>query len=439
MPVEILDVQRHSPAWKAGLRGGMSLVSIDGREIDDGLDYEFYSAGENLKLLVFADGEEKQIQVKKAEGEALGCEFGSYLISAQRHCRNHCVFCFVDQLPEGLRSSLYFKDDDERLGFLFGNYITLTNLSQRDIQRIIEMRISPINVSVHTVNPQLRVKLMGNKDAGRALEILPKLAEAGIFLNAQLVLCPGLNDGDELRRSLTWLVENLYPALQSVAAVPVGLTKYRQNLYPLRSYTPAEAEAQLDILLEYGEACLKEKGERLIFPSDEWFLLCKRPIPGEDFYDGYPQLENGVGMWRLLQEEFTAALGTLEEQEEPPPPCEADLATGTLAAPLLQNLAKALHASYPQLVLHVHAIQNDFLGHSITVAGLLCGVDIQKQLQGRLYTKHLLLSQNLLRAGQAVFLDDQTPETLAETLHTEVHMIPGDGASLLDAVLACPV
>ncbi len=434
MPVEIGGVEKGSPAWKAGLRGGMRLCSIDGHEIHDGLDYEFYAASQNPVVLAETEGKARRFRVKKREEEPLGCQFETYLISPQHSCKNRCVFCFIDQLPKGMRPSLYFKDDDERLGFLFGNYITLTNLREREIERILEMRFSPVNISVHTANPALRVQMMGNPHAGEALGLLPRLAEAGIQMNTQLVLCPGLNDGPELRRSLDWLA-GMYPAVQSIAAVPVGLTRHREGLAALQRYTPGEAAAQLDILLEAGKVMLQKHGERVVFPSDEWFLLAGRAIPPDEFYESYPQLENGVGMWRMLHEEFTAALAGTDEA---PPPCGADLATGLLAAPLLAELAAMANCRYPQLKLHVHAIENRFFGPGVTVAGLLTGQDLAAQLAGKLHTKTLFLPANMLRAEGDVFLDGMRPAELEEALGVRVQVLPCDGAALLDALLASP-
>jgi putative radical SAM enzyme (TIGR03279 family) len=431
VPVYIQSVQKNSPAQKAGLRAGMLLCRLDGHEINDGLDYEFYSSAAELDAVVEQDdGGELVFQVKKGDFEPLGCDFETYLIDKQHRCRNNCIFCFVDQLPKDMRSTLYFKDDDERLSFLFGNYITLTNLTEKEAQRIIDMRI-PVNISVHTANPELRVEMMRNKHAGEVLSYIPRFAEAGITMNTQLVLCPGLNDGAELRRSIEWLAQHR-PAVHSLAAVPVGLTRHRQNCYKLTAYTQRQAAEQLDIMLEYGDGFVKEGGERFVYPSDEWFLLAGRSLPETLFYDEYHQLENGVGMWRLFYDEFIDGLAYTKKA----PSATADVVTGTLAAPLLRQLADALRERFPQVKMNVHAVQNDYFGHGVTVAGLLTGEDVMKQLKGRLESGVLLLPQAMLCANGEVMLDDMTLEDLQRALGVQVQAVPQDGAALLQAVLA---
>ena len=431
MAVPIASVQPGSPAEKAGLVAGDTLLSVDGHEIRDGLDYEFYTTGPRLRLVVQSGGGTREVLVEKDEYQPLGCEFETYLIDRQHPCKNKCVFCFVDQLPKGLRPSLYFKDDDERLSFLFGNYITLTNLSEREVARIIEMRISPVNVSVHTTNPDLRVQMMKNKHAGEVLAYLPRLAEAGIELNFQLVLCPGLNDGEELCRSIADLAA-YRPHVRSIAAVPVGLSRHRQGLAVLQSYDAASAARQLDILLEAGDRFAKQDGRRLVYPSDEWFLLAGREIPPDDFYDDYPQLENGVGMWRVMEDEFTAALADAEGDGEE---TEADLVVGTLAAPLLRKLGAELTQKFPNTRLHVHAIRNDFFGPGVTVTGLLTGRDILEQCKGKLRSGRLLLPEDTLRAEGDLMLDGTTPADLERALAVRVQVVPKGGGALLDAVL----
>ncbi len=426
MAVMIKSVEPGSPA----LGGGMRLLAIDGHPIADGLDYEFYQSGADLELLL-SDGQRQwQVKAPKEEYEPLGCEFESYLITPQHHCKNKCLFCFVDQLPPGMRPSLYFKDDDERLGFLFGNYITLTNLTQSEVERIIAMRFSPVNISVHTADPELRVRLMGNPGAGRALGYIPRLAKAGIEMNFQLVLLPGLNDGEALRRSIRWLA-GFAPATRSIAAVPVGLTRHREGLPALAPYTPEEAARQLRIMLEEGERLLAGGGRRMVYPSDEWFLLAGREIPGADFYEDYPQLENGVGMWRLFCDEFMEAL---EDYGPGTPPAEADIVTGSLAAPLMRKLAAALAEKLPGSALHVHEVKNNFFGPGVTVTGLLTGGDIVAQLKGRLRSGSLLLPRDTLRAEGDALLDDMRPEDIAKALGVRVQVAPLGAAGLLEVL-----
>ena len=431
MAVTITSVQPGSPAHKSGLTGGMQLLSVDGHDICDGLDYEFYTTGPCLRLVVGCGGKTREITVDKEDYQPLGCEFDSYLIDGQHSCKNKCVFCFIDQLPKGMCPSLYFKDDDERLSFLFGNYITLTNLSQREVDRIAAMRISPVNVSVHTTNPDLRVQMMKNKNAGKVLEVLPQLARAGILMNFQLVLCPGWNDGQELERSIRDLAA-FRPHVGSIAAVPVGLTQYREGLAPLQSYDAASAKKQLDIMLAAGDAFLKEDGVRLVYPSDEWFLLAGVEIPPADFYDDFRQLEIGVGMWRLLQDEFTQALEDAQADEEE---SDADIVVGLLAAPLLQQLAQDLQAKFPNTRLWVHPIRNDFFGPGVTVTGLLTGQDIIAQLTGKMHSDRLLLPEDVLRSEGDVMLDDTTPADLEAALGVRVQVLPKGGSVLLDAIL----
>ena len=299
MGVKISGVERHSPAAKAGLQVGETLLQIDSNEIEDVLDYRFYMTAERLTLLVQSpDGEKRRVRIRKGEYEDLGLDFETYLMDEQRSCRNKCVFCFIDQMPPGMRETLYFKDDDARMSFLYGNYITLTNLSEHDIERTIRMKISPINISVHTTNPELRCRMMNNRFAGKALDIMQRLANAGIAMNAQLVLCPGLNDGEELKRSLRDLLK-LAPTLKTISCVPVGLTKYRDNLYPLRPYTKDEAAATIDLIDSFGDQALEAFGDRICYASDEFYLLAGRKLPAPAFYGDFNHLENGVGMLTL--------------------------------------------------------------------------------------------------------------------------------------------
>lgn len=429
MGVMIQGVEPNSPACRAGISSGQVLERIDGHLIEDVLDYRFYMTSAAPALdLTLPDGSSHQLTLRKGEYEDLGLLFDTYLMDRQRHCRNRCVFCFIDQLPSGLRDSLYFKDDDDRMSFLFGNYITLTNLRERDIDRILQMRISPVNISVHTTNPPLRCRMMGNPHAGQTLEWLPRLAEGGIHLNAQLVLCPGLNDGPELERSLKDLTA-LAPALQSVAVVPVGLTDHREGLFPLLGFSREEAATVIDQVNRWGDEMVAAHGERICYPSDEFYLLAKRSIPPADYYGAFDQLENGVGLVSLLEEEFSDALAA----SQPPHLTRRVLvATGMAAFPLLSRLAALAMEQSPGLSVEVAGIVNDFFGSSITVAGLVTGGDLIRQLQSRVDGyQALLIPAVMLRHERDLFLDDVSLPQLEKALGLPVIPVENDGAELL--------
>lgn len=433
MAVRVKNVQKGSAAERLGLTAGSMLYSADGNEINDMLDYQFYTSGTKFELAVMKQGRLDYLQVEKGDYEPLGCEFETYLIDQKHSCSNHCMFCFIDQLPPGLRDTLYFKDDDERLSFLFGNYVTLTNLSDHEVERIKKMHISPINISVHTTDPALRVRMMANKRAGETLKYLDEFAEAGIQMNCQLVLCRGVNDGDALRRSLEKLI-GMYPAVQSVAVVPSGLTRYRKGLYKLEPYDAASSAAVLDILEEQGAACKKKYGARIVYPGDEWYLCAGRPIPPGSFYEDYAQLENGVGMWRLFRDEFMAELQFYHRRW--PVPRRIDVATGTLAAPLITEMARALTLRHPTVQVAVHPIRNDFFGGNVSVAGLVTATDIVAQCKGRLKSRHLGVPDVMLRAERDRFLDDWTIQDLEKALKVKVHILPSGGGELVKALLA---
>ncbi len=430
MAVRVTGADKGSPAQRAGLAGTV-LLSVDGNEINDMLDYSYYTSGAQLELAVMRGARLEYVSVEKEEYEPLGCTFESYLIDKKHSCRNKCMFCFIDQLPKGLRETLYFKDDDERLSFLFGNYITLTNLNAHEVERIKRMHISPINISVHTVEPELRVRMMTNKNAGEALKYIDEFAAEGIEMNCQLVLCRGVNDGEHLRKSVEKLA-SLYPAVRSVAAVPSGLTRFREGLYPLTPYDGETAAGVLDILEEYGEKYKAEHGMRIVYPGDEWFLLAGRPIPPADYYDDYPQLENGVGMWRKLHDEFMAAL---PDSRGPLLPRAVDVATGEAAYPLICGLADALQRLHRNVRVTVHCVKNNFFGGNITVAGLLTGTDLTAQLKGRLKSHTLGVPETMLRDEKDKFLDDVTVRQLEKALGVRVRILPQDGAALVAALL----
>lgn len=432
MSILIEGVIPESPADKRKIRGGDRLVSVNGHEITDVLDYDFYTAEERIRLTLERGdtGRKRTVRLKKGEYEPLGLTFENFLMDKQHHCRNKCIFCFVDQMPPGLRESLYFKDDDTRLSFLFGNYVTLTNLDDKEIDRIITMHISPINVSVHTTNPELRVAMMKHKRAGEVLSYLPKLAAAGISLNCQLVLCPGINDGGELLRSLNDLAK-LYPAVQSIACVPVGLTKYRDGLPEISPYTKEQAAAVIDAVEHFAHAFQAEHGTRLAYPADEFYIKAGRPLPGEDDYEEYPQLENGVGLITSLQTEFRAALAELPEKDTPR---RVTLATGVDAAPYIRELAEELKTKRKNLVCNVIPVKNRFFGETITVAGLLTGQDILAALEGLDLGDALLLPSCVLRHEQDRFLDDMTFDFFREKIPVPILLCENEGSALLSAL-----
>ncbi|MBQ7858949.1 MAG: DUF512 domain-containing protein [Faecalibacterium sp.] len=431
MAVTIYSVDANSAAEQLGLQPGDALLEVDGNPINDMLDYQFYTDSPSFHLSAVRGGCPVSLPVQKAGGQPFGCNFETYLADRQHNCDNHCMFCFIDQLPPGLRDSLYFKDDDERLSFLFGNYITLTNLSDHEINRIIKMHISPVNISVHTTNPELRVRMLANKKGGESLRHLHTLAKAGVAINCQLVLCRGVNDGDELRRSLEDLLA-LGESIQSIAAVPAGLTDYRQGLYKLTAYDAASSAEVLDILEEYGDRCKQQRGSRVIYPSDEWYLCAGRPVPQDEFYEDYAQLENGVGMWRSFREEFLAELDAPHRLFGEK---QIDLVTGTLAAPLIQEMAAELQRQYPMVQVVVHPVKNEFFGGNVSVAGLVTATDIIKQCAGRLQSKTLGVPEVMLRSEKDLFLDSISVEELAQTLGVKVEILPADGAGCAKALL----
>ncbi len=434
MSVKISGVKRNSICDIKGILAGDELLKINGKEIMDVLDFDFYMAEQNVTMTFkCVDGKYKVIKTKNAN---CGLEFETYLMDKQQHCKNKCIFCFIDQLPKGLRESLYFKDDDSRLSFLFGNYITLTNISEHEIERIISMHISPVNISVHTMNPELRVRMMKNKNAGKSLEIIKRLADAGIKMNTQLVLCPGINDGKELRRSIEEL-SALYPAVQSIAAVPVGLTKFREDLEKLEPYNKKTAGEVIDIIEEYSNKFRKEFGMGLVYPADEFFIKAERELPNADYYDGYPQLDNGVGMVRSFNDEF---LDELEFCGENPKHKKVTLATGTDFYPYLCELCKKAEEKYG-IEIQVKKIINNFFGETITVAGLITGQDLKEQLKNVDLGECLLLPSSMTSdytnhtENKNKFLDDMTVEELEKALNTKIILTNGDGGQLLRDIL----
>ena len=428
--VTIMSVIPGSAAEKCGILPGDILVKINDNPINDVLDYMYYAAESSLNLKLQRNTDIIDVDVFKNEYDDLGLEFETFLMDCKQSCRNKCVFCFIDQMPPGMRETLYFKDDDARLSFLQGNYVTLTNLEQKDIDRIINMKLN-INVSVHTTNPELRVKMMNNRFAGEKLEYIRQLAENGIMLNCQIVCCPGLNDGDELRRSLSDLGQ-LMPNISSMAVVPVGLSRFRDGLYPLTSFTKETAGETIDIIEEFQAEFLEKFGTRTVYPSDEFYLIAERELPQADCYEDYPQYENGVGMLRSLIEEFEDALENTEYNGQKR---NISIATGYSAFDTIKKLAEMAEARFPELRCRVYAIRNDFFGETITVAGLITGQDLISQLSGKELGDELLISSSMLRSGSDVFLDDLTVPEVSQKLGVSVTATNNDGYDLLEAML----
>ena len=425
----IKSIDRGSPLHRKA-HVGDAVIAINGNKIIDVLDYKFFAYDSRLKVLLRRpDGSEYEVAVRKSEGGDLGLEFESYLMDTPRSCANNCVFCFIDQLPKGMRRTMYFKDDDARLSFLLGNYITLTNLSKREIERIIALHISPINVSVHTTNPALRCKMLQNPRAGESIETMRRFAQAGIVMNCQIVCCPGLNDGEELLRSMRDL-EEMYPGVHSVSIVPVGLTRFREGLYPLTPYTKELAGETIDMVTSFGDECLKRHGTRIFFCGDELYIKAERELPPDEFYEEHTQLENGVGMIRLLETEFRSALMLSDEPDGVP----FSIATGVSAAPYFEKLLGMAKEKYGTIKGQVYAIENDFFGRSINVTGLITGQDLIRQLKGRELGERLLISQNMLRREEMDFLDDVTLEQASKELGVPIYPIEQDGFALWDAM-----
>ncbi len=429
MSVKINSVTPDTPAAKAGIKAGETLVSINGNKINDALDYGFYTFDNELELEL----DTRTVIVKKQDDyDEIGLNFETYLMDKKQTCRNKCIFCFIDQLPRGMRETLYFKDDDSRLSFLQGNYITLTNMSEADIERIIKMKLN-VNISVHTTNPELRVKMLNNKNAGRVLEYIPKMAENGITMNCQIVLCKGINDGDELRRSLKDLTM-LYPAVQSIAVVPFGASKFRDGLYEIPLHDKASALEAVRIIEEFGDNMEEEHGERVVYPADELFLTAELPIPYSDYYGAFDQYENGVGMWAYLRDGY---LECLEEVEDDGSVINKSVATGVLAAPLITELANAAEKRFESVKISVFSIKNKFFGETITVAGLITGNDLIEQLlpyKDKLGTE-LIIPKTMLKADEPVFLDNITVSDVEKALGVPVTAIGDEAEDLIEALL----
>ena len=431
MAVTIKDVYRNSYAYRAGCEAGDTLLSINGNEIVDVLDYRFYQLNSDLELKIRdRKGVVHTVKVRKPEYEELGLEFDTYLMDKEKSCRNKCIFCFIDQLPEGMRESLYFKDDDSRLSFLFGNYITLTNLTEHEISRIIKMHISPVNVSVHTTNPELRVRMMKNRFAGDSLKILKRLSEHDIVLNTQIVCCPGWNDGEELKRTL----QDLYDMnVNLIGVVPVGLTKYREGLEKIQPFTAEKARETVDILEAFGEMCLQTRGKRIAYAADELYIKAGYEIPDASFYGDFEAIENGIGLIAQLREDFRDELEWREADDSIRR--TVSIACGVSAAPYLRELMDEAEQKFIGVKVNVYPIVNDFFGEQINVSGLIVGRDLISQLKNKPLGDALLISSAMLRFENDLFLDDVHIDDVRRKLNTEVLPINNDGVMLLDAVL----
>ena len=432
MAVKIFDVTTGSHADKAGIKKGETLLSINSNEIVDVLDYRFYQV--NRKLTLEVEDENKNvrtIEMTKGEYEEIGLEFETYLMDKQHSCRNKCIFCFIDQLPKGMRESLYFKDDDSRLSFLFGNYITLTNITEHEIDRIIKMHISPINVSVHTTNPELRCKMMNNRFAGDTLKYLKRFADAGITLNCQIVSCPGINDGDELVRTLTDL-ENL--GVNMTAIVPVGLTRYRENLYPLVPYNKETAGQTIDIIEKMGDECVKKHGRRIFFPGDEFYLLAEREIPSPEFYEDFSALEDGIGMIAYLTDDVSWKLEELDADESL---ChKVTMACGEGVFPYMKRIMSMINEKFPNITINTRAIKNNFFGGGVNVSGLVTGGDLIDQLRGDDLGDRLIITSSMLRFENDLFLDDVSTDDVERELGVTLVPVNNNGTALVEAVIA---
>ena len=432
----IQSVAPGSIAEEMEIEAGDTLLQINGKDIEDIFDYQYLTQDEYIEVLIRKpDGEEWLLEIDKEYSEDLGITFENGLMDDYRSCHNKCIFCFIDQMPKGMRETLYFKDDDSRLSFLQGNYVTLTNMSDEDVGRIIKYHLSPINISFQTTNPELRCKMLNNRFAGKALEQVKKLYEAGITMNGQIVLCKGVNDGAELERSISDLTAYL-PHLESVSVVPVGLSKYRDGLYPLEPFHKEDAREVLSCIHKWQKKVFAEYGVHFIHASDEWYILAEEELPEESRYDGYLQLENGVGMLRLLMEEFKEALEKArQEKKYGSSKGSMALITGRLAYPYIQKMADQMMEVFPGLQIRVYAIRNDFFGERITVSGLLTGQDIIKQLTDKELGDRVLLPQNVLRSGENYFLDVITVPELEKALQVKVDIVKSSGYDLVHEIL----
>lgn len=432
---KIKSVESGSIAEELGIEAGDELLEISGQKIEDIFDYQYFCTEEYLEVLIRKpDGGEWLFEIEKEEHEDLGIEFENGLMDEYHSCHNKCIFCFIDQMPPGMRETLYFKDDDTRLSFLQGNYVTLTNLDDHDIERMIRYRLEPINISFQTMNPELRCKMLNNRFAGEALKKVDRLYEAGIIMNGQIVLCRGINDGKELSYSLDRLF-SYFPVLESVSVVPVGLSKFREGLYPLEPFTKEDACAVIDLIEEYQKKAMTVGELHFVHASDEWYILAKRELPEEERYDGYLQLENGVGMLRLLMNETREAIANYARLRIRWPEREISIATGLLAYETICMLCREIMEAFPMIKITVYPVRNDFFGEMITVSGLITGRDLIAQLKDKPLGECLLLPENMFRSGEEVFLDDITLTDVQNALQVPVDIVKSSGMNFVGRIL----
>ena len=433
----ISKVAKDSIAWELDIRPGDRLLAIDDNEIKDVLDYRYYVNSEAITMLIEKpNGEQWELDIEH-DYEDLGIEFNEGLMSDYKSCTNKCIFCFIDQMPPNMRETLYFKDDDSRLSFLQGNYVTLTNMKDSDIDRIIRFRLGPINISVHTTNPDLRVRMLHNRFAGSSLKYLDKLYENDIPMNGQIVMCRGYNDGKELEKTIADLLDYA-PTMESLSVVPLGVTKYREGLANIALVDKESACETIDIIEKYQKIAMQRHGIHFVQASDEFYLLAQRPLPEEDRYDGYIQLENGVGMLRLLNEEVLDAIKHLSEVflDDINKKEHISIATGKLAAPIIKELSDRIMEALPNKTIEVYTIRNDFFGEKITVAGLITATDLIAQLKDKNLGDRLLLSVNMFRSGEEVFLDDLTKADVEKELGINILIVGTSGYDLVHAILS---
>ena len=429
---KIDSVEPGSIADEMGIEAGDVLLTVNGKPIQDVFDYHFLINDVTLNLLIQKpDGEEWELEIEKDYYEDPGIVFENGLMDDYKSCYNKCIFCFIDQMPPNMRETLYFKDDDSRLSFLQGNYVTLTNMKDEDVERIITYKLAPINVSVHAMNPELRCKMLHNRFAGEALDKIRRFYEAGIEMNGQIVLCKGVNDGAELERSIRELADYL-PYMESLSVVPVGLTKFRDGLYPLEPFTKEDAKEVLEMIHKWQKICYEKHGTHFVQASDEWYLLAEMEVPQEESYDGYLQLENGVGMLRLLFNEFEEAFGKLTGDDRVE---ELSVATAKLAYPYIDRMARRMQEKYPGLKIHTYCIRNDFFGERITVSGLITGQDLMAQLKDQELGERLLIPCNMLKMDEDIFLDDFTLDEVADTLQVPIDIVKSSGQDFVNAIL----